>query len=403
MSNDTQTIYKLALVVHHPVPYQVAFYRALQDDIRINETVLFLNQKATEANYQEEWRTAIKWDVPLLDGYNWKFLKNIGWSSSSPLFYFINPGLLFAIAFGKYDSVMITGYVHLSAYLAIFAAKLLGKKVILRAEADLGNKSTGLRRVLKYLFLGIILKTVDAVMYSCMRNRDYFRYYKVPEEKLFPILSSVDNEFYQKRRQELIPKRNELRIALGISVNANVILNVARFTERKCPFDLLQAFAKLKKEGENENWLVFVGDGPQREQLEVMANDLGLKNILFVGFKNTSEISTYYVISDIFVLPSMYDPTPKALNEALLFGLPVVVSDSVGTANDLVQHQVNGLIYPVGDVDKLAFEIDRLISDKELYSRLSKVAEDSVAGWSPCANVDGVVAALDFCHKGNGS
>ncbi len=130
---------------------------------------------------------------------------------------------------------------------------------------------------------------------------------------------------------------------------------------------------------------------------------LGLKNILFVGFKNTSEISTYYVISDIFVLPSMYDPTPKALNEALLFGLPVVVSDSVGTANDLVQHQVNGLIYPVGDVDKLAFEIDRLISDKELYSRLSKVAEDSVAGWSPCANVDGVVAALDFCHKGNGS
>lgn len=388
--------YAVAILSYHPMPYHVAFYRAVHDHARLDETVLFLDRYGIEGRYDPEFEVEVKWDLPLLDGYRQKFLRNLSSGDRAGPALRINPGLIPEILFGRYDAVLITGYDTLSAWFALLAAKLSGAKAILRAEADLTNPSQSFQRRLKERLLGGILKLFPAILYSCERNRLYFEHFGAAREKLFPIPSAADNAHFGGLRRQAARRRSELRAAHGIPEDAVVALFVGRHIERKRPRDLYDAFAKLQA-GHPGLWTVFVGDGPLRAGMEADAEAAGLGRMVFAGFKNLSEIAGYYFMADIFVIPSQYDPTPKAMNEAMICGLPVVVSDGAGTANDLVVHEVSGLVHEVGDIDALAAALARLSDDPALRRKFGDAAERAAAEWSPEAGVDGLLAALDFC------
>ncbi len=388
--------YFVAILAYHPMSYHVAFYRALHANPRVREFVLFLDRYGVESRFDPEFGTDVKWDVPLLAGYRHKFMMTLTSGVDSGPAMRINPGLIREVGFGRYDAVLITGYDTLSAQFALVAAKLSAKKVILRAEADLSNPSQSLRRWLKNRFLGNILAHCDAIMYSCEKNRRYFKHFGVEDDKLFPILSSADNAYFLERRRQSSRRRSNRRRHHGIPEDAVAALFVGRHIDRKRPRDLFDAFKRLHAQ-HPDLWAVFVGDGPLRSGIEIDARAAGLDRIVFAGFKNLSEIADYYFMADIFVMPSHYDPTPKAVNEAMICGLPVVVSTGVGTANDLVVDDVNGFVCEAGDVDSLASRIGRLATEPALRARLGRAAEAAAMEWSPEANVRGLVDALDYC------
>lgn len=388
--------YAVAILAYHPMPYHVAFYRAVHADARLRETVLFLDRYGIEGRYDPEFRTEVKWDAPLLEGYRHKFVRNLTSGVHSGPAMRINPGLIPEIALGRYDAVLITGYDTLSAWFALFAAKLSGKKVILRAEADLTNPSQSLKRRLKERFLGRVLKLFPAILYSCERNRRYFKHFGATGEKLFPIPSAADNAQFLDLRRQAARRRSDLRRVHGIPEDAAVALFVGRLIDRKRPGDLFDAVKRLHARSPRL-WAVFVGDGPLRSGMETGARAAGLDRMVFAGFKNLSEMAGYYFMADIFVMPSQYDPTPKAVNEAMICGLPVVVSSGVGTAEDLVVHDVSGLVYETGDVDALAAAIERLGASPALRRRIGDAAQRAASKWSPEAGVQGLVEALEFC------
>jgi glycosyltransferase involved in cell wall biosynthesis len=108
---------------------------------------------------------------------------------------------------------------------------------------------------------------------------------------------------------------------------------------------------------------------------------------IFTGFVNQSEVSRYYIVSDCAVNISSYDPSPKALNEAMNFSLPVIVTEVIGTAYDLVDDGGNGFIIKNSDVDTLSKRLkflnsNRLIA-KEMgersFSRISRYTMDTNA------------------------
>lgn len=388
--------YKVAILSYHPMPYHVAFYRAAHEDPRVRTTVLFLDRYGIEGQFDPEFEVEVKWDLPLLEGFESKFLRNVTFDNTWPLFMRVNPGLFGEIALRDYDAVLITGYDTLSAHFALLSAKLSGKKVIMRAEADLTNPSTPLRRGVKKLFLGRIFSLCDALLYSCERNRRYFEHFGVAEEKLFPILSSVDNARLRKIKAESPRRRAEMRKSLGIPENAVVFLFCGRHIERKRPHDLLRAFSDVSRSSPSA-WLLSIGDGPLRKDLEEEAKRNALHRVIYAGFKNLSEIPDYYLMADVFVQPSSYDPTPKAVNEAQVFALPAIVSTGVGTAYDLVCDGENGLVFETGDIAALAGAMRRLAREGELRRRMGRKAESVIDQWSPQANVDGLVAALEHC------
>jgi glycosyltransferase involved in cell wall biosynthesis len=107
---------------------------------------------------------------------------------------------------------------------------------------------------------------------------------------------------------------------------------------------------------------VFVGEGNLRSEMEqfIQEHDLG-QNVLMTGFINQSLMPQYYLISDLYIMCSgMYETWGLSTNEALCFGLPVILSDMVGCAYDLVDG--NGFMYPSGDIEKLSEHIYHITS-----------------------------------------
>jgi len=138
-----------------------------------------------------------------------------------------------------------------------------------------------------------------------------------------------------------------------------IIVSVGRLEEVKGHEYLIRAFAKV----DQPNWkLSIVGDGSLMESFKNLAKELGIyERVLFHGhLKNFQrELSE----ASIFVLPSLKEGFPNALLEAMSVPLPCIVTDFMGTNNEIINSGVNGLIVPTKSVDPMAKAINYLIDN----------------------------------------
>lgn len=142
------------------------------------------------------------------------------------------------------------------------------------------------------------------------------------------------------------------------------IVCVARLIERKGQHHLLQAFAQLRKSSVQPLELTFVGTGDAEPQLRKLAESLLVSDVVtFKGFMSREQMPFVYREADVFVLPSQQEGMSIALLEAMASGLPVVVTDTGGTA-ELVTKGQNGEIVPWGDVPALARALHDMLHDE---------------------------------------
>ncbi|QQG46188.1 MAG: glycosyltransferase [Candidatus Niyogibacteria bacterium] len=153
------------------------------------------------------------------------------------------------------------------------------------------------------------------------------------------------------------------------------ILMVSRLTSEKNIGLALDAIAEVIK-GHPKTGLIIVGDGSEREALELKADSLQLTaNIKFEGWqKNTAQ---YYKGANIFLLTSRYEGWGMSAVEAMRYGAAVVMAD-VGLAGEFVEDGKNGLIIPVNDKDALVAAILRLLENDELRRDLAEAAAEKV-------------------------
>ncbi len=136
---------------------------------------------------------------------------------------------------------------------------------------------------------------------------------------------------------------------------------VARLIERKGQHHLLQAFAQLRAACTEPVKLIFVGTGDAEPQLRELATRLKVTDaVTFLGFVTREQMPPVYRNADVFVLPSQQEGMSIALLEAMASGLPVVVTDTGGTA-ELVTQGENGEIVPWADVPALTSALERLL------------------------------------------
>jgi glycosyltransferase involved in cell wall biosynthesis len=397
--------YKVALLSYHPISYHAAFYRAVHNDNRLLEMVLYLDTFGICSAFDAEFQDKVKWGNEVLTGYRLRFFKNFAWKGKGrpigPLGC-INPGIFFHICFSNYDAI-VTDYASFSAWLAYAAALIRGIPIILRGESDLvKERPRSLWVSLKNLALPYMISRAMAVLYSCKKNKEYFMRYGAKEESLFPILSSADTSQFANIVDKRDYVRRSLRERYGIPDDAFVIVFVGRLIPRKRPMDILQACIQIDSEGQRV-WCIFVGDGPSHRDLEAIAKRHNFQRIVITGFQHGEELAQHYLIGDTFVLPSEWDPTPKALNEAITCGIPSIVSAGVGLADDLIIDGVSGLIFPVGNVACLATHIRRLLVDNRFCDRLAESATEMAKEWTPAKNAEGLTAALSYIYAGHKS
>jgi glycosyltransferase involved in cell wall biosynthesis len=157
--------------------------------------------------------------------------------------------------------------------------------------------------------------------------------------------------------------------------------------------DLLRAFLKAEVPGAK---LIFAGEGPLRAELEKEARNMGIdRHTRFLGFVNQSRLPALYKLADMMVLPSTYEPFAVVVNEAMCCGCPVMASDQVGAARDLVAPVAPDLVFPAGNVEALAAKLSSVARDRDRLGRLSEAARAHIRTWSPERNIEATIEAIE--------
>jgi glycosyltransferase involved in cell wall biosynthesis len=385
---------KLAIFAGNPVQYHIPIYKALSLENDIELLVMFGSKIGSKRFYSKEFQTFIEWDIPILKGYKYKFYKNLSLETTKGFFSRINVGMFFDVLWNKYDVILIHGYDTASAWLVFLAAKLTKAKIIWRGEAAIRPQTyqSKIRKLIKNTVLPRYFKSSDAVLYSCSGNKKFLKQFDISQEKMFLIPCAVDNNFFRKAR--LVSEEiTDFRSNLNLENDDFVVLFSARFTSRKRPLDLIEAVSKISHKN---IVLLFIGDGPEKSKMEALVDKHNIKCI-FTGFIGQNELPKYYSISDMYAIVSDYDASPKSLNEALNFELPILVTDKVGTAVDLIKNNHNGYIVASRDIDAMADKIQFLNNNREIAIEMGKKSLPISNKWSIENDIVGIKNAIHYC------
>jgi len=386
--------YKLAILISHPIQYYYPLYQELEAHSQIDLTVYFCWNGGVEegGTFERDFDTKIKWDLPILDGYHHIFLKNYAWTSPPSFWGLINPAILRELNHHRYDAIFIWGYSALSNWLAFLAAGLTHTPVFLGGSATLTPGNHPLKKRIKKAILNPLFKRVSAFMCECEKNAEFFRYYGAMPENIYWNPAAVNNRFFQNQAEELHPQRKEIKKSLDIPENSPVILFLGKLIPLKNVRDLLMAFQRIS--GETDATLLIVGSGGERENLERFVRENNMRRVIFTGFKNQTELPVYYAISDLLVVPSQIDFSPRVINEAMNYGLPIIASNMVGTRGDLVRDERNGYIFSVGDVEELSQKLRKLLFDPDLRREMGRASRKIIESWTYQTGVVNILKAL---------
>lgn len=383
---------ELAALVSHPIQYQAPLFRSVPERDTMNLTVYFCSKRGVHEQLDEGFGTEIVWDIPLLEGYEYEFLPNYTPLNTTGIG-LVNPDIVTAIRDNDYDALWVHGYSAITNWLAFAAARMTEVPIILRGETTSRNDNPSPFRRSRDALLKKLFAHVSAFATIGTLNREFYRELGVSDERLFHAPYTVDNNYFQSRAAEL-PAKSALREAEGLSPDTPVVLFVGKLINRKRPQVLLDAFDRATTAGEAN--LLFVGEGEQRDTLESMNRSCGREaDIHLLGFKNQSELPRYYKMADVFVLPSARENWGLVVNEAMNFELPVVTSDAVGAAADLVDKQ-NGGTVPVDDPEALAAVLKRLLQDETLRKAMGETSKERIDRWGIEDTTGGIVEAARY-------
>jgi glycosyltransferase involved in cell wall biosynthesis len=341
-----------------------------------------------------DFNTTVQWDVPLLEGYSWEEIPNRGSGTESFLGQ-RNPGLWKLIRDGKFDAVLcFVSYLRASFWISYFSCRTSGTAILFGTDASsiVPRSGAAWKLHLKKAFWPVLFSLADQVIVPSTATRDLIRSLGIAEDRITLTPYSVDNDWWTAQSHRV--DSAAVRAAWGASPETAVILFCAKLQAWKRPLDLLRAFAQART---SRSLLVYAGEGPQRGELAREAARLSVaERVRFLGFVNQSHLPAVYTAADVMVLPSEYEPFAVVVNEAFCCGTPVVASDRVGAARDLIAPVDPGLIYPCGNVPVLADLLDRLLSDRERLRTLSIAVRRRMDTWSPDRNIEATVVAVRF-------
>jgi len=398
---------RLAYLVSHPIQYQAPLLRRIAQEPDIELTVLFGSDFSVRGYRDDGFGVDVKWDVPLLEGYDYEFLpavRDIGTQTfTSPLNYGIVSRLRGSEARPGFDVLWVHGYAMVNSLHAMLAAKALGIPVLIRADMWLRDRPRSIPKLLlKRIFFQWLKSMVDGVLTVGRLNEAYWKHYLGDEVPLFLMPYAVDNDYFQRLSVEARGSRTELLNELGLDAGRPVILFASKLQERKRCDDLLNAYQRLRDEGVNGPlpYLLIVGDGEQRARLEEQARAHGLDGVRFCGFRNQSELPRFFDLASVFVLPARHEPWGLIVNEVMNAGCAVVVSDDIGCQPDLITDGVEGCVFPVGDVAALTNALRRVLATPQAAEEMGQRALARINRWSFEEDVQALRKALaQLTHK----
>jgi glycosyltransferase involved in cell wall biosynthesis len=418
---------RVAWVAEIPVPYRLGLYRRLQEPAGgIDLKMMFC--AATQAD--RDWAVSLE-GIPHV----------LMWGVTVPVqpgkqfFLRINPQVWRELSRFRPDVVVVGGYAHVTMQLAMLWCRSTATPYVINSEShargrdagagirNLGNEKRGYRsRMLPRLYWPLVvplrhlarlvkrhfISGAAAGLPAGSLAREYLVSHGGPAERMFHLPNTCDVDWFSRESSRARSRRAALRAELGLG-RGPVVLYVGRLVPVKGIDTLLRAFrlveprgrsnlagpSTINREPSNAAQLLIVGEGEQRGDLEALASELALEQqVRFIGSRPWAELPRLYGIADLLVLPSLFEPWGAVVNEALACGLPVVVSDQVGCAPDLVRAGENGWIVSAGDTGALAAALEEALADPQRLARMGASSARLAPDWGEDACLKAFLAAI---------
>lgn len=348
--------YTVFMLMIEPTPYILGFVREVRSVWKGAVEVAF-----AERNLSQPWGECVVADEFLTAGFLpetrrlWARLKH-----------------------GRYALVHLAGWSHPLIFTALLICALRGIPVTVESDTPRRAEPGGWRPWVKRMLYPWLFRLPRLFLPGGSRQAAYFSDYGVPDERIRIARMTVDVEAILTYRASVTPeRRNRNRQRLGLAKDQVVFLFVGRLESHKGIRELLDAYRECTAA---HCALLIAGDGACRREVDEAA--ARVPGIMVTGRLAGADLLDVYAAADVFVLPSLREPWGLVVNEAMASGLPVIATDAVGCADDLIEQGATGLIVPAGKPAALARAMQHLAGDAGLRRAFSHAATERIRSWT---------------------
>jgi glycosyltransferase involved in cell wall biosynthesis len=356
---------RVALITGEPTPYRVPHIRMLAARPELDVTVFYASATVQRRTWRVEHAEAVYLDGPSLP------LSRVLHHD-----YPLTPGIWGELERGGFQLVVVGGWSLMATQLAIAWSRRRKVPYVLMSDNHLLEPRPAWVRAVKRAVLPRIVPQAAAWLVPGSLARDHIVAYGARAERTLVFPLTVDVAEFGARVDALRTERID-----GTEVT---VLHVGRLIAHKAVDVLVRASAAAGVR------LHVVGDGPERRTLEALASTLSA-DVTFSGELAGEELASAYAAADVFALASRRETWGVVVNEAAAAALPLVLSDAVGAAGDLLRDGENGILVRSGDVAGLSAALRRLAADPELRRRMGARSRELVAGWGYERSVEAFV------------
>ena len=336
---------KVLFLTNIPVPYRIDFFNEFGKFVDL--TVVFDRRNADDR--EDSWlkEQCINFKGYFLDSYKVGMDNGI----SLRIFTWLNK---------RWDYIIVGTHTSYNSLLAMMYMKLRGIKYILNCDGGIFYKNeSSVKKLLKKFFVS----SSEYYLSTGKHTNNWLKCYGGKKNRIYNYQLASFYSDYISEELDVI-KKDKLFIKRELSVyEQQIILSVGRFIQEK-GFDVLIEAAKFFDK-KNVGIYIIGGDFPLEYWYEIIeTNDI--KNLHFIPFQCTKNLKKWFVIADIFVLPTRNDSWGLVVNEAMAHGLPVITTDRCNAGLELIENYKNGFIVPVDDNNKLSEKINLLLENEML-------------------------------------
>jgi glycosyltransferase involved in cell wall biosynthesis len=348
--------FRVTVVSPEPTPYRAPLFDAISERPEIDLTVIYAAETVAGRTWTVEPR------------HRAVFLRGARVPGASRILrhdYPVTPGVMSTLSRTRPECVVVSGWSTFASQAALVWCRARRVPYVLIVEShDEGHRARWREAVKGTVVPSIVRRAAGVLVTGTLARRSMLARGARPEN-VHVFANTIDVEAWQARAAELAPRREELRAGFGLRPENVVVLCVARRVPEKGIDTLEEAVDAL----DGELRLLVVSDLPHDRVIEA------------------------YVAADVFALLSRHEPWGVVVNEAAACGLPLVLSDRVGAAPDLLRDGENGFLVPVDDASAAAAALEKL-SDPEVRRRMGERSAEIARGWGYGPSVESFVAAV---------
>ena len=370
---------RVTFVLPEPAPYRTAMLDRAADRPELELTAIY----AGSSVQRRAWATDTRHRAVVLDGWRvpgaYRLLRHD---------YPVSLDVFGALAESDPEVVVVSGWSTFASQAAVAWCGRHHVPYVLLVESNEREARAGWRRAVKGAVVPRTVRHAAEVFVVGTLARESMLARGVPPDRISIFADTIDPGWFGAESDRLRPRRDELRADVGLEADDVAVLSVARLAPEKGHDTLIAAAALL---ADPRLAVLLAGGGPERERLEALAAELGTRLVVLPELA-WERIVERYAVADVFALLSRHEPWGVAVNEAAACGLPLVLSDRVGAAFDVLEDGRNGVLVPADDAHAAADALHELIADPERRAAAGAASRELMRGWGYEPSIESLVA-----------